>query len=81
MPESSSNQMPAGLDPAFLALLCCPVCAERPPLRFVPQKAGEGTLHCDKCGRVYPILEGLPDLRPQDGISDAPAPAALGSGS
>jgi uncharacterized protein YbaR (Trm112 family) len=52
------------LDPAFVALLCCPVCAERPPLRLTED--GGQQLLCDRCGTVYPIVAeyGFPDLRP-----------------
>jgi uncharacterized protein YbaR (Trm112 family) len=80
MPDSIPNETPpvVGLDPAFLALLCCPDCDERPPLRLVAE--GEAALVCDRCGRVYPFTEGYPDLRPKDGMSDVLAPAAVPDG-
>lgn len=45
------------LDPKLLELLACPACNDRPPLR----EDGE-TLVCDKCHRVYPIRDGIPEL-------------------
>ena len=55
------------LDPAFAALLCCPVCDERPPLRLIREDDRETALACDRCGRVYPITD-FPDLRPESGV-------------
>ncbi len=49
------------LDPKFLAVLACPADDDRPPLR----QEGE-TLVCDKCGRVYPIQDGIPILLPEE---------------
>ncbi len=49
------------LDPKFLAVLACPACDPRPPLR----QEGE-TLVCDRCGRVYPIRDGIPILLPEE---------------
>jgi len=56
------------LDAAFLALLCCPVCPTRPPLT----QQNEALL-CSRCGRTYPIRDGLPDLRPESGAMPATA--------
>ena len=47
----------------LLALLCCPVCPDRPTLRLT-----DNHLTCDHCGRVFPIYDGLPDLRPESGV-------------
>lgn len=52
------------LDPAFVALLRCPACDERPPLRLDESR---GRLLCDRCGRAYAISpEGIPDLLPEE---------------
>ena len=51
------------LDAAFLALLCCPICPARPALT----QQNDGLL-CSRCGRAYPIRDGLPDLRPESGV-------------
>jgi uncharacterized protein YbaR (Trm112 family) len=72
VPENPNNKA-APLDPEFLALLCCPACDERPPVRL--SEAGDRLL-CDRCGRAYTISpEGIPNLlveeaemtRPSDG--------------
>ncbi len=57
-PEPDTTAAPP-LDPEFLALLCCPACPDRPPVRL-----DEKTAHllCDRCGRAYPIRDGLPSL-------------------
>lgn len=60
---TSNKPAPASFDPEFLALLACPLCAERPPLRF---EAAEQVFHCVRCGHVYPLTDGLPDLRPTE---------------
>ena len=49
------------LDPKFLAVLACPACETRPPLR----QEGE-TLICGLCGRIYPIRVGIPILLPEE---------------
>jgi uncharacterized protein YbaR (Trm112 family) len=42
------------IDPELLEILVCPACRGeiRPP-------AGDG-LECERCGRVYPIRDGIP---------------------
>ena len=60
---SSDKPSPASFDPEFLALLACPLCADRPLLRF---EAAEQMFHCDRCGHAYPLTDGLPDLRPTE---------------
>ena len=45
------------LDPEFVALLACPACDDRPPLRL-----DADTLVCDACGRSYAIRDGIPVL-------------------
>ena len=53
---------PPPLDAEFVEMLRCPACEDRPPLRL---EAADGTLHCDRCGRAYPISpEGIPLLDP-----------------
>jgi uncharacterized protein YbaR (Trm112 family) len=43
------------LDPRLLEILCCPAC--RKP---VGPLAGEAGLICGGCGRIYPIVDGIP---------------------
>jgi uncharacterized protein YbaR (Trm112 family) len=61
------------MTPEFLALLCCPLCPERPRLAL---SEPDQTLVCSKIsGHLFTISEsGLPDLRPVE--MHAPAPAA-----
>ena len=71
---ASAGAPPPPLDPEFVALLACPACAARPPLRY---DAAAGRLHCDRCGRAYPISpEGIPILLPEEAEQTRGAPAA-----
>lgn len=56
-----ANQPAETIDPEILALFACPACDDRPPLRQDSQ-----TLVCTRCGRIYPIREGIPDLLVED---------------
>jgi len=76
-PGRSPGDALAALDPDFLALFACPRCADRPPVRIGDDQA---SLVCDRCGRVYPITDGFPDLRlTEEEIAALREPAA-GSG-
>lgn len=54
----------------LMELICCPSC--RGDLRLTPTGRapdGEilrGTLTCTKCGHVYPIEDGIPNLLPPE---------------
>lgn len=39
----------------LLDILCCPACDDRPKVELK-----EGKLVCNKCGRAYPINDGIP---------------------
>ncbi len=43
------------IDPELLEILACPLCKESVKL----VKDGSG-LECVKCGRIYPIRDGIP---------------------
>lgn len=43
------------IDPELLEILACPLCKESVKL----VKDGKG-LQCGKCGRIYPIRDGIP---------------------
>jgi uncharacterized protein len=45
------------IDPRLLDLLACPACDDRPPVRLQ-----DDWLVCDRCGRQYPIRDGIPDM-------------------
>jgi uncharacterized protein YbaR (Trm112 family) len=44
------------IDPQHLALLACPLCPERPPLRL------EGDHLVCPCRKAFPIIDGIPHL-------------------
>ena len=48
----------------ILDVLICPVPECRKPLTLT---ADEVSLQCTGCGRVYPVQEGIPVLRPDVG--------------
>lgn len=58
----------------LMELICCPDC--RADLRLdVKQRDAskeiiEGSLTCSKCGHVYPIRDGIPNLLPP-GLEEA----------
>jgi len=64
------------IDPKLLEILACPACEDRPPVRL----EGE-TLVCDKCHRVYPIKDDIPEMLvesatiPGESADEAAAPA------
>lgn len=43
----------------LVKILACPACESRPPLRW---SAETSRLNCDKCGRRYPVRDGIPVL-------------------
>ncbi len=53
------------MSPELLAILACPNCEVRPPLRL----AKDNLLICTECGKGYLIKDGIPDLLPEDAIS------------
>ncbi|MCX6358184.1 MAG: Trm112 family protein [Armatimonadetes bacterium] len=42
------------IDPLVLDALACPACDDRPPVRLEG-----GAVVCDRCGRRYPIIDGI----------------------
>ena len=53
----------------FLDILACPT--DKSPLELTAQseKNGEivtGSLRCTKCGTIYPIADGIPNLLPKE---------------
>jgi len=39
----------------LLDILACPACENRPKIEYK-----DNGLHCPKCGRIYPIENGIP---------------------
>jgi len=50
-------------DKELMAILACPICDDRPHVRL----QGE-LLVCEKCGRGYKIIDGIPRMLPEDAI-------------
>jgi len=50
------------ISPELLEILACPIC------RKLLVVHGEDALKCNECQRVYPICDGIPMLRPSDGV-------------
>lgn len=48
------------IDEKLLEILACPVCEDRPPVSL-----HEEALVCKKCGRAYPIKDGIPVMLPE----------------
>ncbi|KAL4234043.1 hypothetical protein ACF0H5_005697 [Mactra antiquata] len=57
----SSEDRKKQFDKSLLEILVCPLCKE--PLRYDEQK---NELISDKIGVAYPIVNGIPNLVPQD---------------
>ncbi len=51
------------IDPALLAILACPVCDDRPPLR----EQGD-YLICTVKGHGFPVVDNIPHLLPENMI-------------
>jgi len=55
------------IDADFLAILACPICDDRPPLR----EEGD-ILVCTRAGHRFPVKDGIPFLMPEDELSNLP---------
>ncbi len=53
------------LDPALVALLCCPAC------RGSLAEPGPSTLACTGCGQRYPVRDGIPRFVPADNYASS----------
>ena len=53
----------------LMDILVCPVCKGQLKLTIKEEKQDEiitGSLYCAKCNVTYPIIEGIPQLLPQE---------------
>ena len=50
------------LDPGLLKILACPAC--KTPVEYRPETS---ELSCAKCGRRYPVVDGIPDMLMEKG--------------
>lgn len=62
---STRGRYPVPFDARLLEILCCPLCREA--LKERPDATG---LECVACRRIYPIVDGIPNL-----LVDDPDPA------
>jgi len=58
-----------GVKKELMDILACPVC--KGPLRLTIDEENEeeivaGSLRCEKCNRLYPIVDAIPNLLPPD---------------
>lgn len=56
-----------------MKILCCPVCKGDLLLTAAEEndeEVLEGTLRCEACRVDYPIVEGIPNLLPQNACED-----------
>jgi len=53
------------LDPRLLEILCCPAEHEGKACHGDLEERAEG-LHCKTCGLLYPIVEGIPVMLPDE---------------
>ena len=60
------------LSQALLEILVCPVCHHS--LTAGPDSALHAWLHCDGCGRYYPVEDGIPVML-EDRATPQPPPA------
>ncbi len=68
--DSGSSEAPLSVDPELLEKLCCPACRGE-----IRQRQEEKGLECDRCGRVYPVRDGIPVM-----LVDEAAPPTRSSG-
>jgi uncharacterized protein YbaR (Trm112 family) len=61
------------IDKELLDILVCPACGEGSPV--VPDTAGKA-LVCDRCGRRYPVRDGIPVML----VEEAEVPAGRTAG-
>ena len=52
---AARSHLPRTLDASILNLLACPAC-------LASLRADADRLTCTACGRIYPVLEGIPVL-------------------
>lgn len=61
---SLPKEITVSLDARLLEILCCPICR-----KALEERPGAKGLECVGCHRIYPIVDGIPNL-----LADEPAP-------
>jgi uncharacterized protein YbaR (Trm112 family) len=59
------------LDPHLLEILCCPADQDGGPCHGDLEERAQG-LRCRKCGRLYPLEDGIPVLLPERALQERP---------
>ena len=59
---SGPGEGPARLDPVLLDVLACPAQDHGPLTQGAPDDPVAPALTCTRCGRVFPIRDGIPVL-------------------
>jgi hypothetical protein len=54
------------IDTRLLELLTCPVCLEKPGKTAGSLELAGGKLVCRDCGRRYAIIDGVPNMLPEE---------------
>jgi hypothetical protein len=58
------------LDPRLLEILACPIC--KVGVRLLPDGSG---LRCDRCRRVYPVVDDIPVMLVEEArLDETPSP-------
>lgn len=52
---SGGGGAPVAIDPQLLEILICPACHGA-----ISETTGADGLECAKCGRIYPVRDGIP---------------------
>ena len=52
------------IDSKLLEILACPACEDRPNVTL----ENDG-IHCPKCGRIYPVADGIPIMLVEKAVS------------
>lgn len=53
------------IDEKLLDILACPACDDRPPVKLENE-----SLVCSKCGRQYPIKDGIPVMIAEEAVME-----------
>jgi len=53
------------LDPRLLEILCCPAERDGEACHGELEEGAQG-LHCKACGLLYPIVDGIPVMLPEE---------------
>ena len=61
------------LDPRLLEILCCPAVEGGSPCHGDLAEREDG-LHCAKCGRIYPVEDGIPVMLADQARRPEPGP-------